>query len=149
MAARYALDTNLYVDAARDPAARAALAGFTEAFAPRLYLAAIVAQELRAGVRPPDERRIERDVIGPFLRCGRVFAPAFADWMAAGDVMRRLAAAGGPPVAEMSRSLVNDILLAISCRAHGVRLVTRNARDFARIAPFVPGFAHDAPWPAE
>ena len=146
---RYAVDTNLYVDAARDAAARAALVGFTEAFTPRLYLAAIVAQELRAGVRPPDERRLEREVIGPFLRRGRVFAPAFAEWSEAGDVLRRLAAGGGPPVAEMSKSLVNDVLLALACRAHGVRLVTRNARDFARIAPLVPGFAFDRPWPVD
>lgn len=148
MPARYTLDTNLYVDAARDPAARAALAGFSEAFAPWLHLSGIVAQELRAGVRAADERRLEREVFEPFVRRGRVFAPGFAEWAAAGDVLRRFAAAHGPPVADMGKALVNDVHLALACRAHGIRLVTRNARDFARIAPFVPGFAFDPPWPA-
>ena len=147
MPARYTLDTNLYVDAARDPAARAALAGFSEAYAPWLYLSGIVAQELRAGVRAADERRLEREVIAPFVRRGRVFAPAYAQWEEAGDVMRRLVATGGPPVAEMGKSLVNDIHLALACRAHGVRLVTRNVGDFARLAALAPGFAFDSPWP--
>ena len=107
---RYTLDANLYVDAARDPSARAALASFSEAYAPWLYLTGIVAQELRAGVRPPEERRLEREVLAPFVRRGRVLAPAYAQWEECGDVMRRLAAQG-PPVAEMSTSLVNDIHL--------------------------------------
>jgi hypothetical protein len=34
----------------------------------------------------------------------------------------------------VSRSFVNDILLAMSCREAGVVLVTENVRDFARIA---------------
>ena len=147
MPARYTLDTNLYIDAARDPGHRAALAGFSEAFAPWLYLSGVVAQELRAGVRPPEARRLEREVLGPFLRRGRVFAPGYAEWLEAGDVMRRFAAAHGPSVADMSKSLVNDVHLALACRAHGIRLVTRNARDFVRLAALLPGFAFDPPWP--
>ena len=146
MAARFTLDTNLYVDSSRGVSARAALAGFSEALAPWLYLTGIVAQELRAGVRPADQRRLERDVLAPFVRRGRLLAPGFAEWEECGDVMRRLSV-NGPPVADMTKSLVNDIHLALTCRAHGVRLVTRNVRDFARIAPLVPGFAFDPPWP--
>lgn len=147
MPARYTLDTHLYVDAARDPAARAVLAGFSEAFAPWLYLSGIVAQELRAGVRPADERRLARDVLQPFERRGRVMVPTYAEWSEAGDVVRRFAAAHGPPVADVSKALVNDVHLALTCRAHGIRLVTRNAHDFQRIAGLVPGFAFDPPWP--
>jgi len=145
--ARYTLDTNLYVDASRDASARAALAAFSERFAPWLYLTGIVAQELRAGVRPSDEQRLERDVLAPFVRRGHVLAPSFADWAASGDVMRRLAAQG-PPIAEMTKSLVNDVHLALACRAHGVRLVTRNTRDFTRIAALVRGFEFELPWPS-
>jgi predicted nucleic acid-binding protein len=61
--------------------------------------------------------------------------------------MRRFATAHGPTVAEMSKALVNDVHLALACRAHGIRLVTRNARDFARLAALVPDFAFDPPWP--
>jgi hypothetical protein len=61
--------------------------------------------------------------------------------------MRRLAATHGPPVAEMSKSLVNDTHLALACRAHGVRPVTRNVGGFARIAALVSGFVFDQPWP--
>lgn len=147
MPPRYALDTNLYVDAARDPAARAVLAAFSEAFAPWLHLCGVVAQELRAGVRAAAARRLSREVLDPFERRGRVFVPGYAEWREAGDVLRQLAAAHGPPGAAMDKALVNDVHLALACRAHGIRLVTRNTRDFARIAAVVPGFAFDAPWP--
>lgn len=148
MPARYTLDTNLYVDAARDPSARTALALFSETLAPWLYLSGIVAQELRAGVRPADARQLERTVLAPFERRGRIFAPSYADWAEAGDVMRRLAASGGPAVADMSKAFANDVHLALACRGHGLRLVTRNTRDFERIAREVPGFTFDPPWPA-
>ena len=43
-------------------------------------------------------------------------------------------------------SLLNDALIAASCREHGITLITKDA-DFARLAPFVRGFRHAAPWP--
>lgn len=147
MATLYTLDTNLYVDASRSDAEYAALRSFSESVVSRLYVTGIVAQELRAGARPPEMRALDRDVLGPFVRRGRVVAPSYAQWDECGDVMRRLAASG-PPVADMTKALVNDVHLALTCRAHGLRLVTRNVRDFARIAPLVPGFAFDAPWPS-
>jgi len=46
----------------------------------------------------------------------------------------------------VSRSFVNDVLLAMSCREAGAVLVTANMRDFARIAA-VRRFEFVAPWP--
>lgn len=148
MPARYTLDTNLYIDASRDPSAREALDAFADAVVSRLFVTGIVVQELRMGVRPGEERRLAREVFGPFERRGRVLAPGYEEWSEAGDVLRRLALAYGLPVAEISKSLVNDVHLALTCRAHGVRLVTRNVRDFTRIAGLVSGFAFDVPWPS-
>ena len=45
------------------------------------------------------------------------------------------------------RSLVNDVLLAISCREAGVVLVKKNVADVTRI-PSVRPFEFVAPWPA-
>ena len=44
---KYALDTNCYIDAAREPAALDALEAFTAREAPRLYLSAVVAVHRR------------------------------------------------------------------------------------------------------
>ena len=44
---KYVLDSNCYIDAAREPAARTALEAFIAREAPRLYLSSVVAAELR------------------------------------------------------------------------------------------------------
>lgn len=46
----------------------------------------------------------------------------------------------------MSTSFGNDILLALTCREHGVCLVTENVRDFERIRR-VCAFEFTAAWP--
>jgi predicted nucleic acid-binding protein len=52
----------------------------------------------------------------------------------------------GLEVARVSKSLANDILLALSCREAGCVLVTDNDRDFSRIRRFTP-FEFTKPWP--
>src|SRR5260370_446319 len=68
---KYTLDTNLFIEAFRDSAANAKLTRFHSAFAPFEYPPSVVAQELRAGVRPGRSLRLlERQVLYPFcLRC--------------------------------------------------------------------------------
>ena len=43
-------------------------------------------------------------------------------------------------------SLLNDALIAASCREQGIILVTKDG-GFMRLAPFVKGFHYAAPWP--
>jgi predicted nucleic acid-binding protein len=43
-------------------------------------------------------------------------------------------------------SLLNDALIAVSCREQGITLITRDA-DFKRLSPFVRGFRYATPWP--
>ena len=44
-------------------------------------------------------------------------------------------------------SLLNDALIAVSCREQGIMLIT-NDGDFRRLQPFIKGFRHVTPWPA-
>ena len=128
MPVKYALDSNLFIDAFRNAAEEARLLAFHQRYAPNEYLSAIVALELRAGARAgPDAARLERHVLGPFERRGRVFAPSYATWKLAGAAV---AALRGNTI---TRGFYNEILLAASCREHGVTLVTRNVADFQRI----------------
>ena len=55
---KYALDSNCYIDAIRETAARAALEAFTAREAPRLYLSTVVAAELQAGARSSHDRKL-------------------------------------------------------------------------------------------
>jgi hypothetical protein len=51
------------------------------------------------------------------------------------------------PYEDRPRSMVNDILIAISCRENGFTLLTAD-EDFEMIRPHLRGFAHAPPWPA-
>lgn len=131
---KYALDSNCYIDAARDPAARSALEAFTAREAPRLYLSAVVAAELRAGCRSSrDRRQLEEHVLAPFVRRGRILTPSGAAWDALGLTLSQLRAEGALDLSTVPRGFVFDVLIAFSCREAGVVLITRNARDMERI----------------
>ena len=141
---RYTVDTSLYIDGLRTEEGRAALNAFHVAYAPFEYLSAVVAQELRAGVRGRAATKLEAAIFAPFERRGRIFAPSYAAWKQSGRVLAELVASGAWE--SVSRSLVNDVLLAMSCRESGVVLVTKNLRDFTRIATVRP-FDFVPPWP--
>lgn len=140
MPPKYALDTNLFIDAFRNAEDEARLLAFHARYAPNEYLGAVVALELRAGTRSATEAaRLERHLLMPFERRGRVFAPSYATWKMAGAAVAELRAE------PLTRAFYNDVLLAASCREHGVTLVTRNSADFQRIRrvlrfDFVPGW---------
>ena len=146
-ATQYALDTQLFIDAFRDPTANEALQQFHRAFAPFEYLSVVVAQELRAGVkRTRDRKALERNVLDVFERSGRTFAPSATAWHRSGDVLSDMARKEGLEIGRVSKSFANDILLALSCREKGCVLVTKNDRDFQRIRRHV-SFEFVKPWP--
>lgn len=148
MATLYALDTNVYIHALRDPAALAALKRFLLRTGLRVRVPGIVAMALRAGaLTPAQEQRVEA-LIGAHASRGRTIAPSFAACVQAGRVLADLARHERMPVADAPRSLVADVLLAASCREADVTLVTGNHGDFARIARHLRGFRCTAPWPS-
>jgi predicted nucleic acid-binding protein len=106
-----------------------------------------VIQELRAGARSPaDRRRLERHVLDPFARRGRILTPSAQAWSDSGDVLAELARREGLEVGRASKTFGNDILLGLSCGEAGVVLVTDDERGFARIHG-VAAFDFVAPWP--
>lgn len=132
---KYALDTNLFIQAFRDEAANRELAAFRMVCAPGEYLSSVVAQELRAGVRSlEDRRKLERLVIARYEKVGRLITPSTSAWQASGDVLSALRKREGLDLGRVSKSFGNDILLALSCREAGLTLLTDNQRDFERIA---------------
>ena len=141
---RFAIDTNVYIDALRTEPARAGLTAFLSAFAPFVWLSAVVAQELRAGVRGRAATALESAIIAPFERRDRLVTPTYAAWLDSGRVLSDLV--GSAEWTTLPRSFVNDVLLALSCRESGVVLVTNNAKDFTRIASVRP-FDFTTPWP--
>jgi predicted nucleic acid-binding protein len=145
---KYALDSNCYIDAIREPVAYAALEAFTAREAPRLYLSAVVASELRAGAQSSrDRRQLEEHVLAPFVRRGRILTPSGAAWDALGLTLSQLRAEGTLDLASVPRGFAFDVLIAFSCREAGVVLITRNTRDMERIRS-VFRFEFVAPFPS-
>jgi predicted nucleic acid-binding protein len=131
---KYVLDSNCYIDASHDPIALTQLTRFSSWSAPALFLSSVVASELRAGVASAKERKkLEENVLGPFVRRGRVVTPTAAAWDALGLTLATLREKEGLQLSQVRRSFSLDILLAYSCREGGAVLVTANASDMERI----------------
>ena len=147
MARKYVLDTNLYIGAIRDPAKEKALDAFLERNAPLTYMSAVVVQELRAGaITDAQVNALDRGILGAFERRGRVTAPSAAAFKECGRILATLFRQDGTSFSERPRSLVNDILIAVTCRENGFTLLTSDG-DFKMIRPHVRGFGYLPPWP--
>ena len=147
MAGKYILDTNLYIDAIRDPAKEEALDTFLERNAPMTFMSAVVVQELRAGaITDAQVNALDRGILSAFERRGRLIAPSVAAFKECGRILATLLRRGGTPFGKRPRSLVNDILIAVTCRENGFILVT-NDGDFKMIRPHLRGFAYLPAWP--
>ena len=143
---KFVLDTNCFVDASRTDRAAAAFAQFCQWAAPTLYLSTVVAAELRAGAGSAKDRRIlERQILSPYVRRGRLVNPSPAAWDALGTTLATLVEEEGLVLRDARRSFVFDILIARSCREIGATLISRNGTDLSRIArifafDFVPPY---------
>lgn len=144
---KYALDTNIFVDSFRSEEAEAELLAFFKRALPFTFLSAVVMQELAVGARSVQAARdLRRSLFEPFEKRSRVFAPSGAAFLESGSMIASLAARDGLQVSG-NPSLLNDALIACSCREQGITLITRDS-DFDRFLPFMRGWRHVAPWPA-
>jgi predicted nucleic acid-binding protein len=144
---KYALDTNIFIDGFRNEHTQAEIFVFLNRALPFTYLSAVVMQELAAGARTAAAARdVQRGIFEPFERRQRVFAPSSAAFVESGRVLAAVAAQEGWQLLDDTPSLLNDALIAASCRERGITLITRDG-DFKRLAPFVKGFRYAAPWP--
>lgn len=147
MTRKFVLDTNLYVGAIRDPEKEAALNAFLERSAPVTFMSAVVIQELRAGaVTDAAARAVERGIFDVFERRGRVLGPSVNVFKDCGRILAALFRQDGVAFGDRPRSLVNDILIAGTCKESGMTLVTGDG-DFKTIRRFMRGFTFMAPWP--
>jgi predicted nucleic acid-binding protein len=145
---KFVLDTNCFVDASGTEAEASALSEFCAWAAPGLYLSTVVAAELRAGaVSTRDRRTLERQVLAPYMRRGRLVVPSVVAWEALGTTLAALVEDEGLVLRDVRRSFVFDILIARSCREIGATLVSRNSADLTRIAK-VFSFDFVTPYPS-
>lgn len=83
----------------------------------------------------PTRGTMERRVLDPYVRGGRLLAPSGASWDALGTTLATLVEQEGLVLAQTSRSFIFDILIAHACREARAVLVSADMRGLQRIAP--------------
>jgi predicted nucleic acid-binding protein len=100
---------------------------------PRMYLSAIVVQELFAGALDALGERLVATFVSQTERTGRIVIPTYRDWKETGRILGRI---NRQEPAERTRipRLVSDVLLALSTVQIGATLCSFNGEDFRLIA---------------
>ncbi len=118
------LDTSIFVDDLRSGRNRRRI----ESIAGLIRTSAVVLAELWRGATKPAERE--------FLRAlGKnhpILTPTEKNWLDSGRMLEAMRAERGFSP-EKLRDLHFDLLIALTARSHGARLITSNRRDFELI----------------
>ena len=136
--AKHLIDTDLYIDLIRSGRTLGVIRELYEKEAPGIYFSSVVAQELLLGVRSSTGRRYVETLLGPFERSRRIVTPNHRQWKEAGDILAQVLTRR-PDLKSKLPGLVNDCLVALSARALGATLYTRNRDNFLllqKIRPF-------------
>ena len=132
MPAKYVFDTNIYIHCLqnRDFALRH-VEQYSQ-FIPATYFSSVVAQELLVGCT--DELAVKRvqNYFLPFERVRRIINPTYQNWKDAGLLVVKIARRQ-PNLKSKKIALINDTLIALSCRDIGATVVTLNIEDFKLI----------------
>jgi len=94
---------------------------------------AVVLAELWRGATTPAERRILRAL----EKNHPVLVPTLKNWLESGQVLSKIRTEKGFG-AEKLRDLHFDVLIALTARSYGSRLITSNRADFELIAGHIP-----------
>lgn len=138
MTTRQLFDTSVYIAILRD-------ATFAQTFRPRYvrdipftHCSSVVIHELLAGARTPRQRRQAASLYEPFERVQRIVTPSHLVWKEAAAVVATVFEKVPQLRSKILHGLLNDILIALSGRAIGATVVTRNGEDFRLIQQYRP-----------
>jgi predicted nucleic acid-binding protein len=99
-----------------------------ESVAGLVRTSAVVLAELWRGARKPAEREFLRTL----QRNHPVLSPTAGNWLESGQLLRKMGNDEGL-TGEKLRDLHFDVLIALTARSHGARLITSNRADFELI----------------
>ena len=136
MPAKYIFDTNIYIRCMLDRGFGLQHAEQYTRHIPSTFFSSVVAQELIVGCTDELSVRRVQNFLSPFERVKRIINPTYEDWKEAGltavkIVLRRA------DLKSKKIALINDILIALSCRRIGATLITFNSQDFEVIRRFL------------
>lgn len=125
------LDTNIYIDWINRGLHEAVAVGPGYV----RFLSSVVLMELRAGARAGRATRALDRIVRAHEAGNRLAVPSATVFDETGSVLARLARRG---IETRRASLVNDVLIALTCRSIGATLYTANGKDFETIRSVRP-----------
>jgi len=87
----------------------------------------VLAELWRGAANPPD-----REFLRALERSHPILTPTKKNWLESGEILSRMRADQGFEPHKL-RDLHFDVLVALTARTHGARLITTNRRDFELI----------------
>jgi predicted nucleic acid-binding protein len=129
MPAKYIFDTNIYIHCMLDRDFALRHADQYARHIPSTFFSSVVAQELIVGCTDDIAVRRVQNFFRPFERVRRIVNPTYEEWKEAGFAAIRLCLKR-PDLKSKKIALINDILIALSCRGIGATLITLNTQDF-------------------
>ena len=134
-------DTSVYVSALRQGGAaildlRRAVRTADGSSQP-IWLSAVVLAELLIGAGDKKALQLLLETEKEFARLNRILVPSQSDWRLTGEVLSLVGKKYGYEQVGRAR-MMNDALISMSAARNGFTILTRNPRDFKRIAEFRP-----------
>jgi predicted nucleic acid-binding protein len=120
-------DTSVLVDEARTGRHRKRI----ESVEGLVRMSSVVLAELLRGVTAPAEHRFLRTL----ARNHPVLTPTQKNWLESGEILANIRADQGFEPHKL-RDLHFDVLIALTARSHGARLITTNRADFELISRY-------------
>ncbi len=117
-------DTSVLVDEARTGRHRTRI----EAVDGLVRVSSVVLAELLRGVTGPAEHKFLRTL----ARNHPILTPTRENWLESGEILAKIRADQGFEPHKL-RDLHFDVLIALTARSHGARLITTNRADFELI----------------
>ena len=136
MPAKCIFDTNIYIRCMLDRSFALQHADQYARHLPSTFFSSVVAQELIVGCTDDLAVRRVENFLQPFECVRRIVNPTYEDWKEAGFIAVKIGLKR-PDLRSKKIALINDILIALSCRSIGSVLITLNSQDFEVIRRFV------------
>jgi predicted nucleic acid-binding protein len=130
-------DTNVYIEILRSKQFAAAFRSRYEANLSFTFFNSVVAQELLAGATDNLRLAAVEGLYRPFERTRRIVTPSHTVWKEAGRVLGALRRQRKDLKDRLTGSFINDLLIAISAKGVGAKVVTLNVDDFILIKSYV------------
>ena len=126
-------DTSVYVEILRSKTFANSLRPRYEADIPSTFFSSIVVQELLAGATDRLKRAVVEGLYRPFKRNRRIVTPSDTAWEEAGRLLGVMRSERKDQADRLTGSFVNDLLIVLSARGVGAKVVTLNSDDFTFI----------------